>query len=366
MVRNKNYFCVIMAGGIGSRFWPLSKTKKPKQFLDILGTGKTLLQQTYERIQEIIPIENILVVTNEDYCDLVLDQLPLLRPDQVLLEPLRRNTAPCIAFANYKLKELNPDAKVMVAPSDHVILKEKDFLDVVKKGLQFVTDNDCLLTLGIQPNRPETGYGYIQINGDKSAIELNNSFRKVKTFTEKPDQKMAELFIESGDFFWNSGMFFWSLKTIMSSFEKLLPEVDNLFKEGVGKYNTSDERRFISESYPNCRNISIDYGIMEKADNVYVLCSDFGWSDLGTWGSLYDKLEKNKEKNSVIGKNVFTYESANCLINIPDEKLVVIQGLNDYIVVESENILLICSKKDEQKIKQYVNDVKLEKGDEYI
>lgn len=366
MAGNKNNYCVIMAGGIGSRFWPLSKTKKPKQFLDILGTGKTLLQQTCERIQEIIPIENILVVTNEDYCDLVLEQLPLLKPEQVLLEPLRRNTAPCIAYANYKLKELNPDAKVLVAPSDHVILKEKDFLEVVRKGLQFVTDNDCLLTLGIQPNRPETGYGYIQINGEKGAIELNNCFRKVKTFTEKPDLKMAELFIESGDFFWNSGMFFWSLKTIMNSFEKLLPEVDNLFKEGIGKYNTGDERHFISESYPNCRNISIDYGIMEKADNVYVLCSDFGWSDLGTWGSLYDKLEKNKEKNSVIGKNVFTYESKNCLINIPDEKLVVIQGLNDYIVVESENILLICSKKDEQKIKQYVNDVKLEKGDEYI
>jgi mannose-1-phosphate guanylyltransferase len=366
MMEKSDFYCVIMAGGIGSRFWPLSKMKKPKQFLDILGTGTTLLQQTYERIKEIIPVKNILVVTNEDYGDLVMQQLPLLKPEQVLLEPLRRNTAPCIAYANFKIRELNPDAKIMVAPSDHVILKQKEFSMVAKKGLQFVTDNDCLLTLGIQPDRPETGYGYIQVNGEKNVVELNKSIRKVKTFTEKPDLKMAELFIESGDFYWNSGMFFWSLKTIMSSFEKFLPEIDNLFKGGIGRYNTDDEHRFISETYPNCRNISIDYGIMEKADNVYVLCSDFGWSDLGTWGSLHDKLDKDKEKNSVIGDNVFIYDSANCLINMPDDKLVVIQGLNDYIVVESENILLICRKEDEQKIKQFVNDVKIEKGDDYI
>jgi mannose-1-phosphate guanylyltransferase len=366
VIQKNDYYCVIMAGGIGSRFWPLSKMKKPKQFLDILGTGKTLVQQTYERIKEIIPAENILVVTNEDYGDLVLQQLPLLKPEQVLLEPLRRNTAPCIAYANFKINELNPDAKILVAPSDHVILKEKEFLEVVKKGLQFVTENDCLLTLGIQPDRPETGYGYIQINGESSVIELNKSIRKVKTFTEKPDLKMAELFIESGDFFWNSGMFFWSMKTIMHSFEKFLPEIDQLFKGGIGKYNTDEEHSFIAETYPNCRNISIDYGIMEKADNVFVLCSDFGWSDLGTWGSLYDKLDKNKDKNSVIGKNVFIYDTANCLINMPDDKLVVIQGLDDYIVVESDNILLICKREDEQKIKQFVNDVRLEKGDEYI
>lgn len=355
-----------MAGGIGSRFWPLSKTKKPKQFLDILGTGRTLLQQTYYRLKDVIPFENILVVTSEDYGELVLQQLPMLKPEQILMEPLRRNTAPCIAYANYKIRELNPNAKIMVAPSDHLILKEQDFIEVVKKGLQFVAENDCLLTLGIQPGRPETGYGYIQINGDKSAIELNSSFRKVKTFTEKPDLKMAELFIESGDFFWNSGMFFWSLKNIMAEFEKYLPEVDSLFKSGIGSYNTEKESSFIAQAYPNCRNISIDYGIMEKAANVYVLCSDFGWSDLGTWGSLYDKLDKNKENNSVIGKNVFAYDTTNCLINIPDEKLVVVQGLDDFIVVESDNILLICRKEDEQKIKQFVNDVKLEKGDNYI
>ncbi len=359
-------FCVIMAGGIGSRFWPLSRTERPKQFLDILGTGKTLLQQTYERIENVIPKENVLVVTSEDYGDIVLQQLPMLNEKQVLLEPLRRNTAPCLAYANRKIMEVNSNARIMVAPSDHLIVKEKEFIEVVEKGLKFVAENDSLLTLGILPSRPETGYGYIQVNGEKSAIELNKSFRKVKTFTEKPDLKMAELFIESGDFFWNSGMFFWSLKSIINSFEKYLPEIDSLFKEGIGLYNTDKENDFISKVYPRCRNISIDYGILEKAENVYVLCSDFGWSDLGTWGSLYDTLQKNKDKNSITGENVFTYDTSNSLINMPNEKLVVVQGLDDYIVVESDNILLICKKKDEQKIKQFVNDVKLEKGDNFI
>ena len=229
---NKNHYCIIMAGGIGSRFWPLSRTRKPKQFLDILGTGRTLLQQTFDRLRKVFPVENIFIVTNEDYDALVARQLPEIKADQVLLEPMRRNTAPCIAYANYKIKRLNPDANIMVAPSDHVILNEADFLDVVNKGLEFVTDNDRMLTLGIRPSRPETGYGYIQINGDKTRIEFNESFRKVKTFTEKPDLKMAELFIQSGDFFWNSGMFFWSLKSIMQAFTIFLPDVDQLFKEG--------------------------------------------------------------------------------------------------------------------------------------
>ncbi len=363
---NKEYFCVIMAGGIGSRFWPLSRTKKPKQFLDILGTGKSLLQLTYSRIQEVFPPENILVVTSEDYGELVLRQLPMLKAEQVLLEPLRRNTAPCIAYANNKIGEINPDAKIMVASSDHLILLENEFREVVQKGLQFVAENDSLLTLGIQPNRPETGYGYIQINGEKGEIELNKSFRKVKTFTEKPDLEMARLFLESGDFFWNSGMFFWSLKSIHAAFEKHLPEVESVFKGGAGKYNTPEELQFISDAYSGCRNISIDYGIMEKADNVYVLCSDFGWSDLGTWGSLYDRLEKDENKNTIKGDNVFVYDTRNCLVNVPSDKLTVLQGLDDFIVVESDNVLLVCRKKDEQKIKLFVNDVKLEKGEDYI
>jgi|WetSurSiteA1Bulk_404760.scaffolds.fasta_scaffold00444_3 mannose-1-phosphate guanylyltransferase len=363
---NKDHYCIIMAGGIGSRFWPLSRTRKPKQFLDILGTGRTLLQQTFDRLRNVFPVENILIVTNEDYEALVSKQLPEIGASQILLEPMRRNTAPCIAYANHKINLINPNARILVAPSDHVILKEQDFLEVVRKGLDFVSDNECLLTLGIQPSRPETGYGYIQINGDKTKIDLNQSFRRVKTFTEKPDLAMAELFIQSGDFFWNSGMFFWSLNTIMKAFNSYLPDIDQLFSEGKSYYNTEKEADFISRVYPNCKNISIDYGIMEKAENVFVLCSDFGWSDLGTWGSLYDMLHKDAEGNSVTGSNVFVYNSQNCLINLPDNKLAVIQGLDDYIVVEADNILLICRKQDEQKIKNYVNNVKIEKGEEYV
>ena len=363
---NKDYYCVIMAGGIGSRFWPLSRIKKPKQFLDILGVGKTLLQQTFERFSKILPSENILIVSNEEYEDIILKQLPGISESQVLLEPMRRNTAPCIAYANYKINEVNPNAKIVVAPSDHLILKETEFLEVVQKGLTFVEENDALLTLGIQPSRPETGYGYIQITGDKSSIEVNKSFRKVKTFTEKPDLKMANLFLESGDFFWNSGIFFWSLNSIMASFNMYLSDVNSLFEEGKGIYNTDDEQEFISKTYTRCKNISIDYGIMEKADNVHVLCADFGWSDLGTWGSLYDMSKKNKDDNYVTGDNIFTYDTKNCLINMPDNKLTVIQGLDDYIVVNSDGILLICKKEDEQKIKQFVNDVRLEKGEDYI
>jgi mannose-1-phosphate guanylyltransferase len=363
---NKNHYCIIMAGGIGSRFWPLSRIKKPKQFLDILGTGRTLLQQTVDRLRKVIPIENILIVTNDDYESLVRKQLPDITPKQILLEPMRRNTAPCIAYANHKINLINPDAQILVAPSDHIILKEQDFLDVVAKGLDFVSTHDSMLTLGIQPNRPETGYGYIQINGDKTSIELNKSIRRVKTFTEKPDLAMAQVFLQSGDFFWNSGMFFWSLKTIMKAFADFLPEVDQLFSEGKDFYSSERESDFISKVYPNCKNISIDYGIMEKAENVSVLCSDFGWSDLGTWGSLYDMMDKDEEKNSITGSNVFSYSTRNCLINMPENKLAVIQGLDDYIVVESDNILLICRKQDEQKIKNFVNDVMLEKGDGYI
>ncbi|MBN1951241.1 MAG: mannose-1-phosphate guanylyltransferase [Bacteroidales bacterium] len=364
---NKKNFCVIMAGGIGSRFWPLSRTQKPKQFLDILGTGKSLIQQTFDRFAQVIPKENILIVSNEEYGDIILKQLPEITKEQVLLEPMRRNTAPCIAYANYKIREIEPDANIVVAPSDHLILKEQVFLDVVKKGLDFVAENDSLLTLGIQPSRPETGYGYIQINGHQDGkIVVNESLRKVKTFTEKPDLKMAKVFLESGDFFWNSGIFFWSLKSITAAFESHLNEVDTLFREGTGIYNTDNEHDFIAATYPKCKNISIDYGIMEKADNVFVLCADFGWSDLGTWGSLYDMSEKDTYSNAVQGKNVFSYDNKNCLINLPNDKLAVIQGLEDFIIVDSDNILLICRMEDEQKIKHFVNDVRLEKGEDFI
>ncbi len=361
----KNNFCVIMAGGVGSRFWPLSRMDKPKQFLDILGTGRTLLQMTFDRFKSICPVENIYIVTSVNYKDTILDQLPELNEDQVLLEPTRRNTAPCIAYANYKIYQKNPNANIVTAPSDHLILKESEFKKVIQAGLKFVTDKDALLTLGIKPSRSETGYGYIQINGEKN-VSKNKNIHKVKTFTEKPNKELAKVFFDSGEFFWNAGIFIWSLKTIMNAFESYLPEIDSLFREGIDLYNTKQEEDFISKTYYECKNISIDYGIMEKADNVYVYCSDFGWADLGTWGSLHDNVSKDKNSNLVQGENVFSYNLENCIVNMPKDKLVVLQGLKDFIIVESDDILLICKKEDEQEIKQYVNDVKLKLGDKYL
>ena len=361
---DKNTYCVIMAGGIGSRFWPLSKTKTPKQFIDILGTGKTLIRQTFERFQIICPNENYYIVTNKEYKNIVLEQLPELKEEQVLLEPMRRNTAPCIAYANYHILLKNPDANIVVAPSDHLILKETEFINVINNGLQFVKNNNALLTLGIKPHRPDTGYGYIQINNKE--IKSKKNITKVKTFTEKPNLELAKFFLDSGEFFWNSGLFIWSLKSINKAFNTHLPDINSLFKEGTAQYNTKNEEEFIEKTYSKCKNVSVDIGIMEKAENVFVLCSDFGWSDLGTWGSLYEHFDKDKSKNAISGKNVMLYDSKNCIINVPNEKLVVIQGLNDFIVVESENTLLICKKEDEQNIKQIVNDVKIKKGENFI
>lgn len=365
MVENKNNYCIIMAGGVGARFWPMSKTSRPKQFIDVLGIGKTLIRLTFERFLNICPAENILVVTNGIYKDLVLDQLPELREQQVLCEPSRRNTAPCVAYANWKIKEDNPDAIVVVAPSDHIILKEEEFVRNIKTAMEAATKNNWLLTLGIKPSRPDTGYGYIQFK-EGNVYDEEVPLHKVKTFTEKPDLEIAKSFLASGDFLWNSGIFIWSLKSIMKAFDELLPEVDSLFAKGVGKYNTSDEEAFIDETYSVCKNISIDYGIMEKATNVYTLAVDFGWSDLGTWGSLYTIRDKDDNKNAIVGKNVMLYNTKNCIVNVPNDKLVVLQGLNDYIVVEEDSTLLVCRKEDEQQIRQFVADVKVEKGDKYI
>lgn len=362
---DKNNYCVIMAGGIGSRFWPLSRTERPKQFLDILGTGETLLQQTFNRLTNICLPENVLIVTNKIYKELVLAQLPEIKEDQVLLEPARRNTAPCIAYANAKILKRNPEAKIIVAPSDHLILKEQAFIDKVNQGLKFVSENNALLTLGIKPNRPDTGYGYIQINSNEKE-SCESSCVKVKTFTEKPDLEMAKFFVESGEFYWNSGIFIWSLKTINQAFDNNLKEVSSLFEEGMKFYDTPDENNFIEKTYAECRNISIDYGLMEKADNVFVLCADIGWSDLGTWGSLYQHVSKNENGNGINGKNVLTYDTTNSIVNVPDNKLVVLQGLDDYIVVESDDILLVCKKKEEQQIRQIVNDVKIKKGESFV
>ena len=362
---NENYYCVIMAGGIGARFWPMSRSSHPKQFIDILGTGKTLIQQTFDRLTRLCPPENILIVTNGIYKELILGQLPQISEDQVLCEPMRRNTAPCIAYANYKIYEKNPNASIVVAPSDHIILKEEEFVDTMQSALKAASENDWLLTLGITPSRPDTGYGYIQFEGEE-VYPADKKIRKVKTFTEKPSLEIAETFLQSGDFLWNSGIFVWSLKSIMKAFRENLPEVDELFEKGIGKYNTPDEEGFIDETYPVCKNISIDYGVMEKAQNVFVRISDFGWSDLGTWGSLHDTRDKDEAQNAISGKNVMLYNTEDCIINVPREKLVVINGLKDFIVVEEEGTLLICKKSDEQHIRQIVNDVKIEKGEKFV
>ena len=362
---NKNYYCIIMAGGIGARFWPMSRTNRPKQFIDILGTGETLIQQTFNRFLKICPAENIFVVTNEIYDGLVKEQLPDLPGNNILLEPAMRNTAPCIAYANYKIKSVNPEASIVVAPSDHLIIKEDEFIRVVLDALEAATENNWLITLGIKPSRPDTGYGYIQYD-ETQKYEKNNKIRKVKTFTEKPDQELAEKFVASGDFLWNAGIFIWSLKSISKAFEKYLDDVDELFKKGIGKYNTPDEKQFIDEVYTVCRKISIDYGVMEKADNVYVLSADFGWSDLGTWRSLYEIREKDNKGNVLTGENVMLYNTGNCIIRMPKDKLVVIQGLENFIVIEEDNTLLICSKDEEQQIRQFVTDIKVDKGEKFI
>lgn len=362
---NKNY-CVIMAGGVGSRFWPLSRTSYPKQFIDILGVGKSLLQQTFDRFNKLIPAENIFIVSNADYSNLIREQIPDIPVENILLEPFRRNTAPCIAYAAYRILKKDPEARMVVAPSDHLILKEDVFLDVVNQSLGFVSVHETLLTIGIQPSRPETGYGYIQ--ADNNSILKNEGvvFNKVKTFTEKPDVKLAKVFLESGEFFWNSGIFFWSVKSILNSFRKFLPEINDAFSGGIDFYGTEKEDDFIQATYSSCRNISIDYGVMEKADNVYVFTADFGWSDLGTWGSLYEHKDKDQKGNAVIGENVFRFDTSNSIINSTNQRVVVVQGMQDFIIVDSEDVLLICKKDQEQRIKSFVQDVKLETGDTYI
>lgn len=355
-------YVVIMAGGSGTRFWPLSRENRPKQFLDILGTGRSLLQMTYDRFLKVCPAEQIMVVTGEKYAGLVKEHLPGLAGSRLLTEPLRRNTAPCIAYAAYKLAALDPGACMVVAPSDHLILNEDLFAAAIHEAVQAASRHDRLLTLGIRPTRPDTGYGYVQYIKDGGA---ENAY-KVKTFTEKPDLELAQTFLKSGDFLWNSGMFIWKISAIIEAYRKYLPEMSEVFEKGSDAYNTPEEKEFIRDSYTKCTNISVDYGIMEKAPNVYVIPAAFGWSDLGAWTALYEKLDKDYLGNAVIGKNVMVYESENCIVAVPDDKLVVLQGLRDFIVVESDNILLIIPKSEEQNIKQILSDVKRNKGDKYL
>lgn len=355
-------YCVIMSGGIGSRFWPLSRESFPKQFLDFFGVGRSLLQMTFDRFAKIIPVENIYIVTNKKYADLIRQQLPQLSDKQILLEPDRRNTAPAIAYATYHIHACNPRANIVVAPSDHLIFKEDVFLNDLQNALNFVSKNDALVTLGVKPTRPETGYGYIQ----NSDVRIDD-FCKVKTFTEKPNLEMAQVFMDSGEFFWNSGLFIWRADVIIDAYRKYLPDIAACFDQGLGIYNTVGEKAFIEENFAYCHSISIDYGVMEKADNVYMLCVDFGWADLGTWGALHEMSPKDTQNNAVLNTKALLYESKGNIVSLDNSnRLAVIQGLNDYIIAESDNVLIICKKEEEQRIKQFVADAKLKHGNEYM
>ena len=406
----ENNYCVIMAGGVGSRFWPFSRNKKPKQFLDFFGTGRSLLQMTIDRFRPIVPIENILIVTNVIYRDLVLEQIPDLKAEQVLCEPARRNTAPCIAYAAARIKAMakptpNPSLKggeshsgttnkirIVVAPSDHLILQEETFRQTIQQGFDFIENNDALLTLGMKPTRPETGYGYIQMGevaypkplpectpqshelcrgpregkgllGDEARGESleakGEMICKVKAFTEKPNLELAKVFLESGDFLWNSGIFIWSLDSILNAFQEFLPEMANKFAEGDKVMGTADEDAFIQQMFPTCPSISIDYGVMEKAKNVHVIPSDFGWSDLGTWGSLYELSDKDENENVTLHSDATYYDSHGNIVTLPKGRLAVVQGLEDCIVAESDGVLLICKRDAEQQIRQFFMDAEV-------
>ena len=359
---SKNHYVAIMAGGIGSRFWPMSRTNFPKQFLDILNTGRTLIQTTYDRFAKFIPTENIYIVTTEQYRDIIAKQLPEVLADNVLYEPSRKNTAPCIAYISYKLFGLNPNANLICAPADHIINDEEGFKKVCQDALHFTTHIKALVTLGIKPTSPNTGYGYIQF--DQHSV--SNNVYKVKTFTEKPDPELANTFVASGDFLWNAGIFVWQVKNIIKAFEKHLPELNEVFDSEKDYFNTKKEKDAIARIYPQCVNISIDYGVMEKADNVFIIPASFGWSDLGTWSSVYDIVEKDYLGNAVAGENVVVIDATKNMVHADNKKLVVLQGLDDFVVVDTRDVLLICKKEKEQEIKEYVAEIKRNKGDKYL
>lgn len=348
---NKNLYVVLMAGGVGVRFWPYSRNSKPKQFLDVLGTGKTLLQSTLERFLPICPAENIYVVTNEEHAELAKEQLPQLDDEQILAEPMRKNTAACIAYASYKIVQKNKDAVIVVSPADHLILKENEFLDIIKKAVDQASAQDKLITLGITPTRPETGYGYIQYHTEKSFA------KKVKTFTEKPELALAKKFLESGDFVWNSGIFIWGVQAILKAFQQHLPEMTEVFEEIRPRLGTNEEKDAIMTAYAQCKNISIDYGIMEKAQNVFVCLGNFSWSDLGSWASIHEISQKDSNNNAVAG-NAQTYDTRNCIIRGSKDTLIVAQGLNGYLIGEFGNVFIVCEKDKEEQFRRFVNDVK--------
>lgn len=351
-----------MAGGIGSRFWPMSRTDFPKQFLDILNTGRTLIQATYDRFAIFIPAQNIYVVTSEQYKHIVALQLPEIPEENILCEPSRKNTAPCIAYISHKLLHLNPAANLICAPADHIILEPENFKKICLDALKFTSHIKALVTLGINPTHPNTGYGYIQYEPHA----VSDNVYKVKTFTEKPDLQLAKTFLASGDFLWNAGIFVWQVKNIVAAFEKLLPELNELFEAEKQFFNTNKEKEAIGRIYPQCVNISIDYGIMEKADNVYIIPSSFGWSDLGTWGSAYENLAKDYLENAVAGDNVVIIDATKNMVHADNKKLVLLQGLDDFIVVDTKDVLMICKKEKEQEIKEYVAEIKRNKGDKFL
>ena len=360
MKMNKNYYAILMAGGVGSRFWPVSTQDFPKQFHDMLGTGDTLIQKTFYRLADLIPKENIFILTNERYNDLVLEQLPEVEQRQVVLEPAMRNTAPCILYASLKIQKENPDAIMIVAPSDHWIEDEKTFSKNVKQAFDFCTENNALMTLGIQPTFPNTGYGYIEF--DKSSAEV---IKSVIQFREKPDYKTAKEFIAQGNFLWNAGIFMWSVNSVVEAFKNNQPELYALFENGIDVYNTDFEADFIRENYSKAENISVDYAIMEKSTNVHVIAAEFDWNDLGTWGSLYDKLDKDESNNAVVNARTLSEDSSGNMIRTKTDKIVVIDGLQDYIVVDKEEVLLIFPKSKEQDIKKTLQQVKDKFGEQY-
>lgn len=355
-------YCVIMCGGIGSRFWPYSRTDLPKQFIDFLGTGRTLLQMSYDRILPLVKPENIIIVTNAQYADLVKEQLPDVKPEHILLEPARRNTAPCIAWAAWHIAAIDPEASMIVTPSDHLITREAEFQKAISAGFEFAENNDALLTLGITPSRPETGYGYIQV-GDNVEGDIN----KVKTFTEKPNLELAKVFLESGEFFWNSGIFIWSAAAIKKAMHTHASDIAGVFEKGGEVFNTSGETEWIEKNFPACMGISIDFAVMEKAENVFVETVKFGWNDLGTWSALYDNSPKNRDANVTQLCSVLAYNATGNIFAVKQPgKLIVVDGLKDYIVADAGDVLLICPKAEEQRIKNMVNDARIAYGDKYL
>ena len=356
---NSNYYAILMAGGVGSRFWPVSTASYPKQFHDMLGTGNTLIQQTFARLSQSIPKENIFILTNERYKELVLDQLPDATERQVVTEPAMRNTAPCILYASLKIQKENPDALMIVAPSDHWIEDETTFSQNVEQCFEACAKDDILMTLGIQPAFPNTGYGYIQYE------KVDTNIKKVQQFTEKPDYQTAKQFLSEGNYLWNAGIFIWSAKSIVKAFDTYQPKMAQHFAQGKEQYNTSGEEEFIQNKYPEAENISIDYAILEKAPNVHVMPATFDWNDLGTWGSLYDKLDKNEHENAVVNCRVLCQDASGNMIRTANDKVVVVDGLKDYIIVDKEDVLLIYPKAKEQDIKKVLSSVKETYGEEY-